>query len=391
MTGLFNVFIPTRLCFGPGSISQLHEMQLPGKKALIVTSAGKSVKTFGYLDKLTNELTLAGVEYELFDKILPNPILEHVQEGAELARKTGCDFVIGLGGGSSIDSAKSIALLVPNGGNYWDYMMEGSGKSKAVDEKPLPIIAITTTAGTGTEVNPWTVISNRELNEKICFGTDDTYPTIAIVDPEMMTSVPPKFTAYQGFDALFHSTECYISKGASAYSEMLNIEAIRLIGRSLAAAVEDGNNIDARFDVALGNTLSGMSDSISSGISAHSLAHSMGGLNPEIPHGAALIMICEAYYQFYVDKHACDEKMINMARAMGIVDADKPQDFITALHNLKVACGVDNLKMSDYGIDNTAFDVYAKHAREDSGGLYDYDPCEFTDEDAVAVMEASFK
>lgn len=387
----FQVFIPTRLLFGEGAINQLHEQNLPGKKALIVTSAGKSVVKFGYLDKLTEELDKAGVAHVLFNKILSNPIIDHVHEGAELAKKEGCDFVIGLGGGSSIDAAKAIAIMATNEGDYWDYMQEGTGKHKEVTKKPLKIVAITTTAGTGTEVNPWTVTTNRAINEKICFGTDDTYPEIAVVDPQLMTSVPPAFTAYQGFDALFHSTECYISKAASPYSEMLNLEAIRSIGRNLAAAVQNGDDIDARYYVALGNTLSGMSDSISSGISAHSLAHSLGGLHPQLPHGAALIMICEAYYQFYVDNHACDEKMVNMARAMGNEKADKPQDFVDALTALRTACGVEALQLSDYGITPEEFDEIVKHARTDSGGLYDYDPCEFTDADAKKVLEASFK
>lgn len=387
----FQVFIPTKLLFGAGAIKELHNENLPGTKALIVTSAGNSVKKFGYLDKLITELEKANVAYVLFDKILANPILDHVQEGAELANKENCDFVIGLGGGSSIDTAKSIALLAANGGNYWDYMQEGSGKSKKVEKKPLKIIAITTTAGTGTEVNPWTVITNRRLNEKICFGTEDTYPSIAVVDPELMLSIPPAFTAYQGFDALFHSTECYISKGASSYSEMLNLEGIKSIGRNLSKAVKSGDDIDARFQVALGNTLSGMSDSISSGISAHSLAHSLGGLHPELPHGAALIMICEEYYQFYADRHACDEKLVIMAKAMGYETAEKPEDFITALKTLRTECNLDNLKLSDYGVKPEEFPMIAKHARTDSGGLYDYDPCEFTDEDAIKVLEKSYK
>lgn len=387
----FKVFIPTRLLFGAGALGHLHEESLPGKKALIVTTAGKSVKKYGYLEKLEAELDKAGIGYTVFDKILSNPILDHVHEGAELARKEKCDFVIGLGGGSSIDAAKAIAVSATNEGNYWDYMPEGSGKSKEVKNAPLKIIAVTTTAGTGTEVNPWTVTTNRELNEKICFGTDATYPVIAVVDPELMVSVPPRFTAYQGFDALFHSTECYISKGASPYSEMLNLEAIRCIGANLETAVNHGNDIDARYYVALGNTLSGMSDSISSGISAHSLAHAMGGLHPELPHGAALIMICEEYYDFYVGRQACDEKMINMAKAMGCENADKASDFIEMLHELKVACGVDGLRMSDYGITEDEFESIAKHARSDSGGLYDFDPCVFSDSDAVEVLKKAYK
>lgn len=196
----FNYYMPTRVIFGRGRLKELAQAELPGKKALIVITGGNSMRKFGYLDKVQALLRENGVDSTVFDKVLPNPIEAHVEEAAELARREECDFVIGLGGGSAIDSAKSIAIMVNNGDNrYWDYL-----KGKASIMQPvLPIVAIPTTAGTGTEADPWTVITNADTNEKIGFGIDATFPQLSIVDPELMVSVPPLFTAYQGMDAFF--------------------------------------------------------------------------------------------------------------------------------------------------------------------------------------------
>ncbi|MFR9661302.1 MAG: iron-containing alcohol dehydrogenase, partial [Rikenellaceae bacterium] len=155
----FSQFIPTRLHFGAGSIKKLESIALPGKKAIIVISAGTSMRKYGYLDMVTSALDKQGAEWVVFDKILPNPIKDHVMEAAALARDKGCDFVVGIGGGSSIDSAKSIAVMACNQGDYWDYIHGGTGKGLPPVGGALPLIAITTTAGTGTEIDPWTVIT----------------------------------------------------------------------------------------------------------------------------------------------------------------------------------------------------------------------------------------
>lgn len=166
---VFNLHIPTKLLFGCGELRRLATEKLPGKKALIVISGGTSMKKYGYLDKVVGYLKENNVESVVFDKILPNPIKQHVMEAAALCREEKCDFVIGLGGGSSIDSAKSIAIMACNEGDYWDYIAGGTGKNKPV-EKALPIIAIPTTAGTGTEVDPWTVITHETAHEKLALA-----------------------------------------------------------------------------------------------------------------------------------------------------------------------------------------------------------------------------
>ena len=256
----------------------------------------------GYLDRLIAMLDKQGIGHALFDKILPNPVLRHVHEGAALAREQGCDFVIGLGGGSSIDSAKSIAVMAKNPGDYWDYISGGSGKGQPLVNGALPIVAIATTAGTGTEADPWTVITKEDTNEKIGFGCAETFPVLSVVDPEMMLTIPAHLTAYQGFDALFHATEGYIANVATPLSDAYALKSIELLAKYLPAAVKDGSDLEARTQVALASTLSGMVESTSCCTSEHGMEHALSAFYPKLPHGAGLIMLSEAYYSFFADK-----------------------------------------------------------------------------------------
>lgn len=387
----FQYFIPTKVLFGCGQLEKLHKQKLPGKKALIVISSGTSVKKFGYLARLQQQLEKAGVTYAIYDKILPNPIEAHVTEGAEFGKKEGCDFVIGLGGGSIIDSAKAIAVMVTNEGTIWDYIFGGTGGKKMPEKTPLPIVAITTTAGTGTEADPWAVITHQDRNEKIGFGYDGTFPVLSIVDPELMLTVPEKLTAYQGFDALFHSTEGYLNKNTNPINDLYALKAIELIGKYLPTAVKDGQNLEARENIALANTLSGMSESIGGCISEHAMEHPLSGHNPKLEHGAGLIMICQAYYAYWAERGVVNERLIDMAKALGKQDATKPEDFVTALHDLIVACDVDDLKMSDYGIKKEELTMYTQAAYETMGGLFTVDPAPMPFEDCLKIYEKSYK
>lgn len=225
----FQMYVPTRILFGEGQLEGLHKQKLPGKKAMIVISNGKSTKRNGALEKTEKELKLAGAETVLFDKIMPNPLKQTVMEGAAFAKENHCDFIVALGGGSVMDASKAIAAMAANDGDLWDYISGGTGKGLPLMNEPLPVIAITTTAGTGSEVDQWGVVSNEETDEKIGFGGyDSLFPQIAIVDPQLMKSVPAEFTAYQGFDALFHSVECYISAAANLMSDMYALSLIHI-------------------------------------------------------------------------------------------------------------------------------------------------------------------
>lgn len=390
----FDYHIPTRILFGPGKLAELAKEKLPGKKALIVISGGTSMKSNGYLDSVMDLLKKNGVQSVVFDKIMPNPIRRHVMEGAEMAKKEQCDFVIGLGGGSSIDSAKSIAVMAKNEGDYWDYIGGGSGKGKPVNGGVLPIVAITTTAGTGTEADPWTVITHEDRNEKIGFGTPETFPVLSIVDPELMLSVPKQLTAYQGFDAFFHAAEGVIAKVATPVSDIYALKSIELINTYLPTAVANGKDLEARTNVALANTLSGFVESTSSCTSEHSLEHALSAYYPELPHGAGLIMLSEAYFSFFAEK--VPERLVMMAKAMGkstdgVEAAKQPYLFVEALVELQEKCGVRNLKMSDYGITKEDIPKLAANAFETMGFLFTLDRYKLSTDDVIGIYTKAYK
>ncbi len=390
----FNYYMPTKILFGPGKLGELAQEELPGRKALIVISSGNSMRKLGYLKRLQEILREKGIGYAVFDKILPNPIKSHVMEGAALCKEENCDFVIGLGGGSSIDSAKSIAIMAKNPGDYWDYVGGGTGKGQPVPNGLLPVVAITTTAGTGTEADPWTVITNEDTNEKIGFGNQSTFPTLSVVDPELMLSVPPKLTAYQGFDALFHSLEGYIANVATPISDMYALRSIELVNQYLPECIVNGNNLEARTNVALANTYAGFVQTESSCTSEHSMEHALSAFYPELPHGAGLILLSEAYFTFFSTK--IPERFVGLAKAMGVdVDSvlkkERPASFLNALRELKEKCGVADLKMSDWGITLSDIPKLAQNARDTMGGLFAMDRYQLSLEETIEIMENAYR
>lgn len=385
---IFSMHIPTRILFGCGEIKKLATEKMPGKKALIVISAGTSMRKYGYLGNVERYLKENGVESVVFDKVLPNPIKQHVMEAAQLCRDEKCDMVVGLGGGSSIDSAKAIAVMACNEGDYWDYITSGSGKGKSVT-RALPIIAIPTTAGTGTEADPWTVVTNEELQEKIGYGCDLTYPTLSIIDPELMVSIPPHLTAYQGFDAFFHASEGFIANCATPISDLFALEAIRLLYKYLPVAVKDGRNLKARAKVAWASTLAGMVESTSSCISEHSLEHAMSAYYPQLPHGAGLIALSEAYFETF--RNDCMKRYMKMADVMLGIKSNRPSDFIDALVRMQKECGVYGIKLSDWGLKEEDLPKMVQNARHTMGGLFTLDPRPLTDEEVLGIYQKSYK
>ena len=387
----FNMYVPTKILFGAGTLNELGKQQLPGKKAVIIISNGKSTRANDYLSRTEEQLAQAGVTTSVFDKIQPNPLKETVMEGAAFVKAQGADFIVALGGGSVIDSAKAIAVIAANPGDLWDYIASGTGKGQPIKNKPLPIVAISTTAGTGSEADAGCVITNPETNEKVGLKTPDLFPLLCIEDPELMKSVPAHYTAYQGFDALSHSLEGYISKFANLMSDMYAITAIENVARYLARAVKDGNDIEARTHVAFGNILSGTVMCVGTTSSQHSLEHALSAYHPNLPHGAGLIMLSRAYFGNVIAHHACDERFIRMAKAMGMENADKPEDFLTVLQKLLEDCGVADLKMSDYGITPDEFPKMADNAMGPMGGLFACDRVALTKEDVIGIYQKSYK
>lgn len=387
----FESYIPTRFVFGSGSFGRLSNEKLPGKKALVVISNGKSTRKNGYLARLEEQLAKAGAEYAVFDKVEPNPLKSTVMEGARAALEHGCDFVIALGGGSVMDASKAIAIMATNEGDLWDHIFQGTGKGKPFTRKALPLVAISTTAGTGSELDAGGVITNAETNEKTAVFDESLFPVLSIVDPELTLSVPPEYTAYQGFDALFHSVEGYVSAGHNPMSDVYAQAAIENVGRYLARAVKDGGDLEAREHVSFGNSLSGLVMTTGHCTSEHSLEHAMSAYHQNLPHGAGLIMISAAYFTHMIRKGACPERFVKMAKFMGMENAEEPMDFIKALKKLQRDCGVDGLKMSDYGISPDEFEKFAENAKSSMGFLFECDRIPLSIEDCVSIYKESFR
>lgn len=384
----FQFFMPTKVLFGAGQLKNLHLEQMPGKKALIVTSNGQSTKKYGYLAAVENELEQAGVKHVLFDEIRPNPTRDNVMDGAGMAKDNDCDFVVALGGGSVMDASKCIALMMVNDGDLWDYAFSAKGGHRPFKDPGVPLIAITTSAGTGSEVDMFSVISNDKLEEKTGVFDISMFPIISVVDADLMMSVPPHLTAYQGMDAFFHAAESMINTKEHPMGEMFALKAIELIAQNLPVAYKDGSNKEARANMALANSLAGYYMLCTS---EHTMEHVMGSYHDELAHGAGLIMISHEYFDFFAERKAAEEPMIKMARAMGVKDPKIGKDFIKALDDLIESVGCKDLKMSEAGITRKELKKWPEHIHEVLGGDLTADPLPLSDEDYLGIYEHSYK
>lgn len=382
---------PGTLHFGCGTLDVLKTAELPGKSALLLTSSGTSAERIGALQRVKESLTERGILFVHAPIVEPNPLSTTVEKGADIAREHNCDFIVALGGGSTMDCAKAIAILLANGGRIWDYVQSGRGGRQPIEKAPYPIVAITTTAGTGSEVDAGGVITNPETREKVGIGHPGCIPVLAVVDPELMLSVPPKLTAYQGFDALFHAVEGYLGKKATYMSDMYALEAVRHIAKGLARAVKDGNDVEAREHVALANTLSGYVMTCTRLTSQHAMEHALSAFHHDLPHGAGLIMLSMSYFGHMIKTGARSERFVELAKAMGMRDAFRPEDFLKALFDLQVACGVSDLAMSEYGITREELPAMTENARTVGAAAFGFDPVALTFEDTLAIFEAAYR
>lgn len=384
----FNFYNPVKVLFGPGKLNELHSETLPGKKALTVTTNGTSVRKYGYLDRVQKELEQAGVEYAVFAEIRSNPTDINVMDGAKAVKDNGCDFVIALGGGSVMDCSKCIALMAANEGDIWDYSLSANGGKKNAPNPAIPIICITTFAGTASEVDIASVITNDKTQEKTGIFFPSMFPTLSIVDSDLMMSVPPKFTAYQGMDAFFHASETVVNKNVHPMGEMFALKTIELVAKYLPRAVKDGSDKEAREMMAYANTFAGYYMMCTS---AHTMEHVMGSFHDDLVHGAGLIEIAHAYYDFFAERKAAEEPMKKMARAMGVENPASGKDFIAALDKLIADVGCGDLKMSEEGITKEELKKYPAKVHEVLGGDITADPLLLSDDDYLAIFEAAWK
>jgi alcohol dehydrogenase len=366
---------------------------MPGKKAMIVISKGKSTRENGYLARVEEQLKLAGVETVVFDKVEPNPLKTTVMAGAAFAKENGCDFIVALGGGSPIDASKAIAIIATNPGDIWDYVQSGTGKRKAIENKPLPIVAITTTAGTGSETDMGAVITNEETHEKVGIKDLALFPVFAIVDPELMLSVPKKITAATGFDVLAHSIEAYTSNCATPITDKMAEEAIRIVGKYLRRAVENGNDIEARTELAYADTLAGFSIATAGITLCHSISHAVGGVC-ETVHGESLAAMTPHTMRFSMDSRPEKYKNIGLFLRDEMCCEENDgccscENSVQEVEKLINDIGM-NIPLSKQGVKESDFDEIATGTTKYMGGGLEQDPKRSSKEDIIEILKKSF-
>lgn len=299
---------------GAGAINEIaNEAKIRGFKKAFVCSDPDLIK-FGVTSKVTDVLENAGLEYEIYSDIKANPTIENVKNGVEKFKASGADYIIAIGGGSSMDTAKAIGIIIANPEFEDVRSLEGTAPTK---NPCVPTIAVPTTAGTAAEVTINYVITDVERKRKfVCVDPHDM-PIIAVVDPDMMSSMPKGLTASTGMDALTHAIEGYITKGAWEMTDMFHLKAIEIIAKSLRGAVE--NTKEGREGMALGQYIAGMGFSnVGLGI-AHSMAHTLGAVY-DTPHGVACAMMLPIVMNY--NKETTGEKYREIARAMGVEGVD---------------------------------------------------------------------
>ncbi len=323
---------------GKGAINEIAtEIKARGFKKAFVCSDPDLIK-FGVTKKVTDILDNANIAYEIYSDIKPNPTIENVQNGVEAIKKAEADCIVAIGGGSSMDTAKAIGIIITNPEFADVRSLEGVAPTK---NPCVPIIAVPTTAGTAAEVTINYVITDAEKDRKmVCVDVHDI-PVVAVVDPDMMSTMPKGLTAATGMDALTHAIEGYITKGAWELSDMFHIKAIEIIAKSLRGAVD--NTDEGREGMALGQYIAGMGFSnVGLGI-VHSMAHPLGALY-DTPHGVANAIILPTVMEYNAE--ATGEKYRDIAKAMGVegVDvmslADARKAAIDAVKQLSVDVGI---------------------------------------------------
>jgi alcohol dehydrogenase len=381
MTSAF--FIPTVNLMGAGCLKDATDsIQSQGfKKGLIVTD--KILSQIGMVKQVQDLLSERDVETVVFDGTQPNPTISNVNDGLALLTDNDCDFVISLGGGSPHDCAKGIALVASNGGKIADY--EGVDQSA----KPmLPLIAINTTAGTASEMTRFCIITDEERHIKMAIVDKHTTPLISVNDPELMLAKPASLTAATGMDALTHAVEAYVSIAATPITDAVAIKAIELIQAHLRAAVENGDDIEAREQMAYAQFMAGMAFNNASLGYVHAMAHQLGGFY-DLPHG-----VCNAILLPHVQRYnaqVCPERLRDVAKAMGVdvegMTAEQGANAaIDAIVDLAKDVGIP-AGIKELGAKSDDIPTLADNALKDACGFTN--PKQATHEEISAIFEAA--
>lgn len=378
----FSYHIPTQIEFGNGAIARLPEFvkALGGSRVLVVGDPG--VQRVGLIDRVQAILTGASIFNAVYADVESDPATRSVDEGTVHGKANGCDLVVGIGGGSALDTAKAIGLMLVNDGNIKDYV--GIGK---VPRAGAPVIAVPTTAGTGSELTIWSVLSDKVAKAKISVGSVLNCPAIALLDPELTLSLPPQITAATGMDALTHALESYVNTATQPISEAMSDQAMTLIARSLRKAVADGSDVEARGDMLLASTIAAMAfNSTRLGL-VHAFAMPLGA-KFGIPHGLVNAIMLPGVMRF--NHLANPRKFARIAEIFGEKTASLPVEEVAALsvsaiEKLKLDVGI-TAKLSNFGVTEGRFDEIVDEAM--LSGNVPVNPRQPTKDDMKALLRA---
>lgn len=389
----FDFTMPTKFYVGFGQVQVLKEIAGEyGKKALLCADA--TMGQLGFLEKVKGLLNAAGVEVEVIDDVQPNPKDVDIDHQVQYFLEKKCDFTVGLGGGSSMDTAKAVAFLAAQGGGSVRSYVAGGEKSDLADvKKPYPVICITTTAGTGSEATKWFVVTDTVNHDKPGVGHDLLMPSVSIVDPEFMMSLPAGVTRSCGIDVLFHAMEAYVAKCANAFTDMAALEALRLVMRYLGRAIENGSDDkEAREGMAWANTLGGIviGEGNSGTVAIHALGHSIGG-QTNAPHGLTMCPLAVPYVER--TWKADVEKYANLTRVFGYGEADMTTEELAALcpqamKGVLQRFGCD-VTMRDLGVTEEMIEPMTDSVFQTMGGVLGNSLVEFTRDDVIALYKAA--
>jgi len=310
VSNAYNYFMPTRILFEVNGSSKIGELlEKEGFKSILIVT-DKGIVNAGLLENIKSSLEKSNLSYHIFDSVEPNPRASTIRRGMEFQKTLNIDAVLGIGGGSSIDTAKAIAAMATNSGDILDY----EGVNKIVNT-PLPIIAIPTTAGTGSEVTASTVITDEKTLFKAAIVSDKLFPNLAILDATLTLKCPPHITSSTGMDALTHALESYVSKQGNPISQAIALKAISLITDNLSRAYFYGSDIESRARMLEASMLAGLAFSQTRLGNVHAISQSFGGVF-DVPHGIANATLLPYVLRFNLP--ACIEEMVDVAKAMNI-------------------------------------------------------------------------
>jgi alcohol dehydrogenase len=358
----FSFELPTRIEYGIGAVERLAEIikALNAESLLVVTDKG--IRNSGLLERISNLLDASKLAYKIFDNVEPNPKDYNVQEGAEMAQRLNPDCLVTVGGGSPIDCAKAIAVLARQGGATRDYE-----DPDRIGADVLPLIAIPTTAGTGSEVTFSSVITDSQEKYKFSIKDPKIAPRVALVDPAMTLTMPPGLTAATGMDALTHAIEGFTANAAEPLADSAALYAIEMITAYLRTAVSDGNNLEARAGMLLGSVLAGIAFSHSDVAAVHCVAEALGG-KYDAAHGVCNAVVLPAVMEYNLDY--CKDRYARIATAMGLSYdnvEDGARQAVKAVQ--KLACDVHLPGFGSLGVHEKDFEELALNSFKNGSNI----------------------